>query len=336
MTALLTGDLHKTDNPRDEYRWELFPWLREQIEKYKVSNLFLLGDLTDAKDRHSATLVNRFADEIAKTSQLCSVDVIPGNHDSIDRACPFFEFLDHIPRVRFHLKKAFVDTPAGSFLLLPNTKNYKEEWDDVSDWFSRCKYILTHQTYDGAKAENGQELSGIPPSFFKAFKGEVYSGDVHVPQRISKNIEHVGAPYRIHFGDSFSPRVLLVRKSGAESLATPFKKRELCVLRDLRDMQKASYAVGSQIKARVLLKRSEYPEWPKLRKQIAKLASDRGWELCVIELAALKSQTREIDADDETESSSTPEDILRLYAETKKLPKEIRAIGSDILKEVQK
>lgn len=334
MNALITSDLHLTDSPRDEYRWPLFPWLLEMVTKHTVRNVFLLGDLTDAKDRHSARLVNRFTDEVGKIASKCSVDIIPGNHDAIDMNYPFFEFLKEIPRVSFHRVPATVF--GTEYLLLPHTKNYAEDWADWKRWVSpSTKYILCHQTFDGAKAENGQELKGIPPSFFKTFKGQIYSGDIHVPQRVSRNIEYVGAPYRVHFGDAFTPRVLLLQGKEAIDLHPPIRGRELVTIRGMRDLRKAEVARGDQLKVRVLLRRDEYPDWPALRKEIAALAKEREWELCGVELKALQSPTRWEEREGEAIRSRLPADTLAEYASKKKLPKDLREAGLEILREVQ-
>lgn len=52
MSILLTSDLHLTDRDRDEYRWGLFPWLKEQIAVYKPRILLLqLFDFFRSKKR---------------------------------------------------------------------------------------------------------------------------------------------------------------------------------------------------------------------------------------------------------------------------------------------
>ena len=66
MNILLLADLHLTTTSRDEYRWKLFPWLYEAIIKNTVKYLFILGDLTESKNYHSAQLVNRIVDELCK------------------------------------------------------------------------------------------------------------------------------------------------------------------------------------------------------------------------------------------------------------------------------
>src|SRR5277367_5080261 len=99
MSVLITSDIHLTDNPRDKYRWNLLPWLGEQAKKYQVDKIFILGDLTDSKDRHSASLVNAFVTSIIKLASECPVILLKGNHDYIDENTPFFMFTNSLPNV---------------------------------------------------------------------------------------------------------------------------------------------------------------------------------------------------------------------------------------------
>ena len=96
---IITSDLHLTDRARDEYRWELFPWLIELVEETGSDEVLILGDLTDAKNNHSAELVNRMVKEL--TNLPAHVYVLKGNHDYVDPDQPFFGFLNEIPGVRF-------------------------------------------------------------------------------------------------------------------------------------------------------------------------------------------------------------------------------------------
>lgn len=336
MTSIITADLHLDDSPRNADRWNLFPWLREQIKKHKAKELIVCGDLTDAKDRHASLFTNRFVDEFASLAELTNVYLLRGNHDYIAEDFPFFMFMRRLTSsLDFVRKPTRVKSDVGNLLLLPHTKNWEEQWKKID--FSPFDYVFTHQTFDGARAENGQTLTGgVPPSFFKTFKGKVYSGDVHVPQRLGKNIEYVGAPYRIHFGDGFQPRVLLLPSKGeAVDLHFPSRGRELLICRGLPDLQEAVFPPGTQVKVRVTLRRSEYPGWPKLRGEIAKLAKERDWELCGVELRADAGERRTEVERDEDGGIASPEETLRGYAEAKRLPRDIRAAGLEILKEVE-
>jgi len=337
VTAILSADLHLTDHPRDADRWNLFPWLRDQIKKHKVTEVIVCGDLTDSKDRHSSVLVNRFVDEFASLARMCNVYLIRGNHDYISEEYPFFMFmrllagwsstdtgLDFV-REPFEIKSM-------NALALPNTKNIKD-WDGI-DW-NEYDYIFTHQTYDGCIAENGQVLNGgLPPSIFKGYKGRVYSGDIHVPQDIGRNITYIGAPYRIKFGDSYTPRLVLLKNGKATNLYFPAKAKELIVARNLHDVEKSDFVMGSQVKVRVRMKRSEYPDWPLLKRNIKTLAQERGWELYGPELVPMKVKpsTQEPEA---TDTKVAPEEELRDYARRKKLDKNMIKHGLAFLEEAK-
>ena len=56
---LLISDLHFTDKVQDEYRWDVFDFVRDYYNKTEDKNLIILGDLTDSKDHHSSILVNQ-------------------------------------------------------------------------------------------------------------------------------------------------------------------------------------------------------------------------------------------------------------------------------------
>lgn len=330
MSGLVTSDIHLTDNPNDEYRWGLLPWLVEQAKKHNTTWVAILGDLTVAKDRHSAKLVNRFCDGIEELTRHCRVIILKANHDYVDEGSPFFRFIRHHGVV-------YVDKPYvwSNYLFLPHTRNWETAWEE---WLSRgwndYDIIFTHQTYDGAKAENGQTLRGIPPSVFKGYKGQVISGDIHVPQRLSSRLLYVGAPYQIKFGDDFVPRVLLVRNKGRDLRDLTFKTigRRVATIRNLSELSECDYPSGDQLKVKVRLKRREFPEGPEIRRQIKRLAKERGWALRGITITQIKYKTSAID----TEIKLTdPSDAVLDHAKRKKLDKSMTEVGLTLLEEAK-
>lgn len=329
MSGIVTSDIHLTDNPKDEYRWGLLPWLSKKAVKHGANWIAILGDLTVAKDRHTAKLVNRFCRALVDM-KVGKIIILKANHDYVDENSPFFKFISLVPKV------IFVDEPFqwGDYLFLPHTRNWEEDWKPYIKLWNNYKIIFTHQTYTGAKAENGQALRGIPPSVFKGYRGQVISGDVHVPQRLSRRLLYVGAPYRIRFGDAYNPRVLLVRNQGRELSNLTFVaiSREVAVIRNLQELQAHDYNSGDQVKIKVRLKRSEFPDWPNLRRQIKRLAKQRGWELCGLSMSQIKSKSSTID----TEIKLTdPSDAVLDHAKRKKLDKSMVDIGLKLLEEAQ-
>src|SRR5713226_9416852 len=107
MTYLISADLHLSDRPRDEYRWGLFGWLAKMQAKHDVTATMFLGDITQDKDKHSATLVNRLVDELIGLKP--PIYILRGNHDGIDPANPYFRFLSTIEGVQFIVEPTVID-----------------------------------------------------------------------------------------------------------------------------------------------------------------------------------------------------------------------------------
>lgn len=346
MSLLVTADLHFTDNPRDAHRWELLPWLAKQAIKHKAEAVLLLGDLTDAKDKHSAALTNRMVQGLHDLAQVVQVIIIRGNHDYIDENEPFFGFVNAVysdtsNNIRFLTKPTMIQfSSMGEALFLPNTRDYKKDWETL--YTNQTKYIFTHQTYDGCLTENGTKLEGIPPSFFAGFRGQVWSGDIHKPQKVGKNIEYVGAPYRCRFGDDYKPRVVLLNDNGThKDLHFPTKNKVLVRLGpsdSLRDsaVVETLYA-GDQIKVRVELSRARYAEWPKVRAQIVQQAAELGLELTGPELVALPDQPKATPAGRKggQQAQTGPQGAVAAYAAKKGASDALRAAGLDLLSQAQ-
>lgn len=234
MTTLVTADLHLSDKLRDAYRHVAMKTIRGIIKKDRsIKQLVINGDLTEEKDYHSAELANAVADHIYEFSQLVSVIINCGNHDYVSIDCPFFRFLSHIKNIQWISKPGYVETETRRSFFLPHTNNWKRDWKGLD--FKGYDWVFAHQTFNGAAVGFGRELEGIPLTVFP--KGvQVISGDIHVPQKLGC-VTYVGAPTLIDFGDSYTPRVLLIENSGKlVSIPVPGVQKRLV---------KAEYANGT-------------------------------------------------------------------------------------------
>lgn len=359
MSVLVSADLHFTDNPRDAHRWDLLPWLAKQAQKHKAEAVLLLGDLTDAKDKHSAALTNRMVRGLTELADVVQVIIIRGNHDYIDENEPFFGFMDEVSRdtggrIRFLTKPTIIKLRSmGECLFLPNTRNYEQDWyepahPDVAAWGPGTRYIFTHQTYDGCLTENGTKLEGIPPSVFAKFKGQVWSGDIHKPQQVAKNIWYVGAPYRCRFGDDYTPRVVLLNNDGThKDLHFPTKNKVLVKLynMDLAECVRMGHKwglqelyEGDQVKVRVELPRAQYGEWPALRAKIVEQAAAMGLELTGPELVALAEDAPKPGKEAKRggqQAQTGPRGAVAAYARQKGASDSLRAAGLAMLAQAQ-
>lgn len=292
LPALLASDLHLTSNPADEYRWELFPWLTEQIRRAGAKTLVLCGDLTDAKDYHPSELVNRTVKVIDQMSALCDVMIIRGNHDYLRDGHMFFEFLNALPHVNVITKPCDdgVTDPDGALTLyLPHTKTPMKDWSGFD--FSNFAYVFMHQTAPGSLAGNGQAMGGEEMPLLNA-AGKVFSGDIHVPQKVGP-IEYIGSPYHVHFGDNFQTRVIEIDRSGKQfDLHFPSIRKVMLDVTSLDDFVEASRGLGAkdQVKVRVSLPESEKHYWRAVKATIEHAGAD--FDLRSVELRVQKSDQR--------------------------------------------
>lgn len=286
LPALLTSDIHLTASAKDAYRFGLFPWLREQCKVHAVKTLCILGDITDAKDCHSAELVNRIVAEIAACAR-CVEDVyiLTGNHDYLHAGHPFFAFLSRLPRVRFI--NTLFEPPAEdcTSLFLPHTHTPARDWADLS--LDHFQYVFMHQTVSGSIASNGMRMEGEQMPDLSA-AGKVYSGDIHVPQIVGA-VEYVGSPYHVHFGDKFTPRcVLLPRRGLATDLHMPCLSRFVLAVESLAELKAEVRGLreGDQVKLRMRLDASELHAWANIRREAVQILRDGAVEVHGVELVA--------------------------------------------------
>lgn len=292
MTSLIVSDLHETDHPRDTERWNLFPWLAEQAKKYRIGEVLILGDITESKDRHSAILVNKMVNNIVTLSDMVPVYILCGNHDRIDPDHPFFGFLNHTDvNVKFINVPTVYKLSEGKSLFLPCTDAWEEDWRPYGD-FSEFDYVFTHQTYEGAVSETGYPMKGLPNYLFKNVRKHAFSGDIHVPQVIGPKLEYVGAPYWVRYGDHFEPRVLMIgtTRDGQhqqQNLHFPTKGKHLIELANADRIEDYDAPEGASVKIRVMVKRSELPEWEATKARLQAHAKSRGWLVHGIEPMAI-------------------------------------------------
>lgn len=210
--ALITGDIHLSDNIRDSYRIELMrKVVTNWLDRYEVTDFIVLGDLTEAKDGHHAYLVNTVVDLFYQAAKRARVYILLGNHDYIDRDQPYFAFLSRINGVKFITEPKMVplNSMGGDCFFCPHIRNPSDKQRlQFMEIAERAKVVFAHQTFQGAVLANGRAMEdGWPDDAFG--DTPVIAGDIHVAQEIGKTIEYVGAPYAIDFGDSTSGRMVL-------------------------------------------------------------------------------------------------------------------------------
>lgn len=328
LPALVVADLHLTNNPQDSYRWQLFKELAIECERCHVKTVVILGDLTDAKDYHPAELIIRIFKELTALVEEFGVEVriLCGNHDYQREGAAPFSVLSHVPGITFITTPDETDGDA-TCLWLPHTKTPVVDWQAFD--FTHFNYVFIHQPVNGCKANNGSTMTSALGTDFGGAR--VLAGDIHVPQRVG-DVEYIGSPYHVHFGDKFTPRMLLITRRGCEDLEVSCASMHVLEVATHRELRQALQKVtaGDLVKVRGVLPRAEHHLWPAWRKE-AKLAVEQAeCILCGVELRT--PQTRERVARNQKISRyTTPESAVVAYVSQEGLGASALDLGLDIM-----
>lgn len=329
---IITADWHLTDKQDDSYRFGIFPWLANQCKKRSVTPIIILGDLTDQKDYHSAYLVTKIAEGFKELSKQTDIILLRGNHDFRDLNYPFFKFLETLTDSISYITEPTIDSiySEDDTLFLPYEKEPHKTWSNLirQDYFKGVKFIFLHQTFKGAVASNGVKLDGLSHRIFDHTKARIFSGDIHVPQRIGK-VTYVGSPYRVHFGDTFKPRLLLLDDNEQDDLHFPCPNKHLLDITSPEECSDYDFLEPNDlVKIRLHLLRSQLSYWPKYKKEIEHYCDKLGVILSSLEL---KVKDNLMDLVDKKPKILTKEAAFENYCNRTKVDETFREIGKELM-----
>lgn len=188
----------------------------ELAKKYKVRNIFILGDIFDLKDRIPARIMILFAEAVAKFP--CPLIILKGNHDyAEDDYAP-------IKLLKREGKLSLIDAPNiyNDIVFLPYYRKYEEfrqKWIELHKEMKmkqKIRLFLFHNTVPGAKFANNRKAEG---EFDLPTMGGVryLAGDIHLPQNVGP-IKYLGSPYQVDFGEEGQDKFVYLYKVSEDSL----------------------------------------------------------------------------------------------------------------------
>jgi len=324
MKALVTADIHCTDDPNEEFRWNIFKTLEKLAKEHCVDKILLLGDLTAAKNNHSDVLINKMTSAVASLTKYAPVTILKGNHDwDVDPNNAFFKFLGEMKDVEF------IDqiTEDDDTLWLPHTRD-TTSWKDID--FSRFKYIYSHQCYIGATSNNGFGLSeGTSPHIFDDTDAIILAGDIHVPQRVG-NVTYVGAPARFNYGDTYTPRVIIQSGSRLKFIDIKVPLKHKLVVDSADDLASISVSSEDTVRIELRVNKDNVDEWRSLKDEVTKKAAELGMHVESIQMSK-RVDTAESGVIDNHEEMST-EEVVKAYGERNELSEAAINAGLQIIK----
>jgi hypothetical protein len=287
--------------------------------------VFLLGDIVDRKDRHSAAFVNRLIGELRKLAGRAYTVILRGNHDTTMHPPAFWEFLTQFKNLRYVIKpEPYLD----DLLVLPFTAKPMQDWGNIR--LSDYRALFMHATITGAVAENGQVMENNHFPILPR-KARIYSGDVHVPQQV-RNITYVGAPHPIKFGDNYPCRMLLLNNDYdiERELSVPTMRKVMADISHVRELASLRVTHGDQVKIRFNCSTAQIEGWGAIERTINEWAVNNGIVIAGVE--AIVNSARSMRGTDIIEQS--PEQIMHQFAAHEHLD-ELLEVGLTLLNEAR-
>ena len=287
--------------------------------------------MTDSKDRHSAWLVNRIVRYLVQFTKTCRVIVIPGNHDYLDEAHPFFAFVGRIPGLQW-IRKPTMNSMDELFL--PHTNDHRRDWSVIDGRFpSHFTTIWTHNTFSGATIAPGITLPeghGIPLADLPKAK-RVFSGDVHIPQQL-RHLIYVGPPYTIDFGDDYRPRVLLV-DDDIQSIPIPGPQKRLVEFRAEHGVGTGLHELhqGDLLKVRVHLTPDQVPRWAQYRDDVQQWGEKFGYVIVTVQPVVTQRSSKPLLS--RVHRAADDQQLLREFAKRRGLDDLTLTAGLNLIKQ---
>lgn len=226
--VLIFTDLHIHPHKRSQERLndclKVLDWVFETAKNEKIKTILFGGDLFHDRQKIDVYTYQRTFEILSKwllTNQF-QLYLVLGNHDlwfneqtSISSVMPF----SSLPNctiidkpTRFQIENAYWD-------LIPFTHDPINSVKILEDQDGEFQYALGHLAVDGAilhgssiadvAIEHDGEMIKIGTSVFQKYK-KVFLGHYHCQQILEPNIEYVGSPLQLSFGEAFQDKHLII------------------------------------------------------------------------------------------------------------------------------
>lgn len=321
---ILTSDTHFTSNDAEEYRWDVFDDIQRLLRHDPDKHVYILGDLTDRRDRHPSDLVNRLVDTFSNLGkQGAKITVLCGNHDRpLYASKPYWSFLSTIDHVKF-IREPTAD---GRLLMLPFADKPAEAWHDIT--MALYHTVFCHQTFRGA--DRGDRISDSGLSLVDVFPPsvKVYSGDIHIPQDLGQ-LTYVGAPHHIKFGDSYRCRLLLLNSGFrvVEDVTLHPPSKHGIKINGFADLRNINVRHGDAARIQVTLPIERIDDWPEEQARITVWAKQHGITLAGIE-PIVETGARDREA---MTGFDDPIEIILSFADAEGLDEDTMVAGLDLM-----
>lgn len=225
MEFLIFSDLHifchKKSQKRLQDCLDVLEWIFQTAQNKNIKNILFCGDLFHDRQKIDVLTYQKTFEIFRKyVKDDIEIYLLLGNHDlwhyekcDISSVYP----LEAIKGVSV-INEPCIKTICGYDIgFLPYTHNPSNDLKNIKD----CNILLGHIAVDGAilntmygteadvEVENDGEMTKVTSAIFSGIN-QVFLGHYHAEQKLSDNVEYVGSPLQLSFGEAFQHKHIIV------------------------------------------------------------------------------------------------------------------------------
>ena len=215
---------HKKNADRIEDCLEVLDWVYKVAERNSIKHVLFLGDLFHERQKIDVLTYQKTFEKLveAHASGSFTTFLLLGNHDmyyfdkwDINSIAP----LNIIPNIKVIAKPSSIQIEDFTIDLLPYTHNPLGHLAQLSKNSKRV-FLGAHISVDGAKlnsygteadviVEHDGAMVKVDKTVFENWEN-VFLGHYHCPQQLSENIEYIGSPLELNFGEAFQEKHICI------------------------------------------------------------------------------------------------------------------------------
>lgn len=242
MKALIFSDIHIHPHKKSVERLDdcikTLDWVFSTAESNNIENIIFLGDLFHDRQKIDVLTYHKTFEVFEKhlLKNKFSLHLLLGNHDlwhsqkwDVSSVNPLRN-LPGVTVINEPCVKPISKSKDYLFAFLPYTHDPIEDLKKVEkEWKAECKkrnanppkVLGAHIAVDGAvwnvkygttaevAIEHDGDMVKVGPSIFDNWD-RVFLGHYHAEQKLTKNVEYVGSPLQLSFGEAFQDKHIII------------------------------------------------------------------------------------------------------------------------------
>lgn len=224
---LIFTDIHLHQHKKSEQRLrdclEVLEWVFQEARSRNIKTILFAGDFFH--DRNKIDLLTCHETFMVLRKNLdgsIKMHMILGNHDLWyyeKSTVSSVTMLSSLPNVFIYDRPCFQNIDGVDWHLLPFTHNTIQDLEKLQNSITKNTFLLGHIAVDGAKlnsagsiaeieVEHDGDMIKVNKDLFKSYK-HVFLGHYHGYQKLCENVEYVGSPLQLNFGEANEQKFIL-------------------------------------------------------------------------------------------------------------------------------